>query len=144
MALNGKKIPEGRAVEPALADAIRARLKDGRLDCSAAFALAKEKGFAPLTGGRAGDSFGSHLSRCQLVLFGCPGRTKAWENPGWKGAEMRAGLEAAVHSALDPDGNLSCSAAWAIADRFGSAKVQLGFLASRLKIKIKQCQLGAF
>ena len=144
MALKGKKIPEGRAVEPPLADAIRARLKDGRLDCAAAFVLAKEKGFAPLTVGQAADSLGIHLSRCQLGLFGFPGRTKAWESPGWKGAEMREGLEAAVHSALDPDGNLSCFAAWAIADHFGSGRAQVGFLASRLKIKIKRCQLGAF
>lgn len=144
MALKGKKIPEGRAVEPALAEAIRSRLRDTRLDCAAAFALAKEKGVAPLDAGKAADSLGIHLSRCQLGLFGFPGHTKAWDAPGWKEIEMPTGFEAAVRSALGSDGSLSCVAAWALAGRFGIGRDQIGFLAGRLKIKIKRCQLGAF
>jgi hypothetical protein len=144
MALKDKKMPEGREIEPALAEAIRARSKDGRLNCAAAFVLAKEKGIAPLAAGEAADSLGIHLSRCQLGLFGFPGHAKAWERPGWKEADIPNGLEAAVRSALDPDGSLSCGAAWIIADRFGVGKAQVGFLASRLNIKIKRCQLGAF
>ncbi len=144
MALKGKKMPEVRAVDPALAAAIRARLKSGRLDCAAAFVLAKGKGIAPLSAGEAADSLGIHLGHCQLGLFGFPGHVKAWESPGWREAPMPEGLEAAVRSARDPDGSLSCIAAWAVADRFGIRRAQLGFLASRLKIKIKKCQLGAF
>jgi hypothetical protein len=144
MALKGKKIPKSGTVDPVLAGAIRVRLKDGLLDCAAAFALAKEKGVAPLNTGEAADSLGIHLSHCQLGLFGFPGHTKAWESPGWKEADMPEGLEVAVRSALDPDGSLSCAAAWAIADHFGAGRAQLGFHASRLKIKIKRCQLGAF
>lgn len=144
MALKGKKTPEGLAVEPALAGAIRARLKDGKLDCAAAFVLAGEKGIAPLAVGQAADTLGIHLSHCQLGLFGFPGHTKAWESPAWKEVDISGGLEAAIRSALDPDGCLSCAAAWAIADRFGIRRAQLGFLASRLKVKITRCQLGAF
>jgi hypothetical protein len=144
MALKDKKIPAGRAVKPALADAIRARLKNGRLDCTAAFILAKENAIAPLAVGEAADSLGIHLSRCQLGLFGFPGKAKAWESPGWKEAEVPKGLEPAVRSALDPDGSLSCLAAWTTADRFGVGRTQVGHLTSRLNIKIKRCQLGAF
>jgi hypothetical protein len=144
MALKDKKIPEGRTVEPGLANAIRARLKDGLLDCAAAFIVAKEKGIPPLAAGEAADSLSIHLSHCQLVLFGFPGHTKAWERPGWKEADIPNGLEAAFRSALDPDGSLSCAAAWSIADRFGVGRAQIGFFASRLNIKIKRCQLGAF
>lgn len=144
MALNGKKIPESRAVEPALANAIRARLKDGRLDCAAAFILAREKGLSPLAAGEAADSLGIHLSHCQLGLFGFPGRAKAWESPDWKEAAPPEDLEKSMRSALDPDGSLSCAAAWAVADLFGVGRAQLGFLANRLRIKIKKCQLGAF
>lgn len=144
MGLKGKRIPGSRAVEPALADAIRVRLKDGRLDCTAAFILAKEKGVTPHAAGEAADTLGIRLSRCQLGLFGFPGHAKAWESPGWKEAAMPQGLEAAVRAALDPDGSLSCSVAWAVADRFGIGRVHLGFLANRLKIKIKRCQIGAF
>lgn len=144
MALNDKKIPAGRTVEPALAEALRGGLKEGRLDCAAAFVLAEEKALTPLAVGEAADSLGIHLSRCQLGLFGFPGHAKAWESPGWKEAAPPAGLEDAVRSALDPDGSLSCAAAWDVADRFGVGRARLGAFAGRLKIKIKRCQLGAF
>lgn len=144
MALKDKKISAGRAVEPALADAIRARLKEGRLDCVAAFVLAKEKGVTPLAVGEAADSLGIHLSHCQLGLFGFPGHAKAWETPGWNEAPMPKGFEAAVRSSFGSDGSLSCASAWTLADRFGVGRVQVGFLASRLRIKIKRCQLGSF
>ena len=144
MALKDKKISAGQAVEPALADAIRTRLKDGRLDCISAFVLAKEKGIKPLTAGEAADSLGIHLGHCQLGLFGFPGQAKAWETSGWKEAKMPKDFEMAVRSALGPDGSLSCASAWAVADRFGVGRAQVGLLASRLRIKIVGCQLGAF
>jgi hypothetical protein len=144
MALKGKRIPEDRAVKPRLAAAIRAHLKDEKLDCAAAFLLAEETGITPLAAGEAADSLGIHLSHCQLGLFGFPGRAKAWESPGRIEAAPPEGLEAGIRSALDPDGSLSCASAWTVADRFGVGRVQLGFLANRLKIKVKRCQLGAF
>jgi hypothetical protein len=144
MGFENKRIREGRSVEPALTDAIRARLKEGKLDCAAAFVLAKEKGLSPLKAGEAADSLGIRLSHCQLGLFGFPGRAKAWESPGWKEGAMPEGLEEGVRSALEPDGSLSCAGAWDVAGRFGVGRAQLGFLANRLRIKIKRCQLGAF
>ncbi len=144
MALKDKKIPAGRPVDTALAEAIRGRLIDGTVGCAAAFTLAKEKGIAPLSVGEAADSLGIHLSHCQLGLFGFPGHAKVWDSPGWKEANAPAGIEEAVRSALDPDGSLSCAAAWTVADRFHVARAQVDRFASRLKIKIKRCQLGAF
>jgi len=144
MALKDKKIPAGRPVDPALAEAIRGRLIDGTVGCAAAFTLAKEKGVVPLAVGEAADTLGVHLSHCQLGLFGFSGHAKAWDIPGWKQANVPAGLEEAIRSALDPDGSLSCAAAWTAADRFGVARAQVGRLATRSNIKIKRCQLGAF
>jgi len=144
MALKFKKLKKDRKVEPGLAEAIRARLKEGRLGCAAAFVLAKEEGITPLAAGEAADSLGIHLSHCQLGLFGFPGHAKAWVRPGWKEAGLPDGFKASVRSALDPDGSLSCAAAWSISDRFGLGKAQVGFLISRFSIKIKRCQLGAF
>jgi len=144
MALKDKKIPEGRAVEPALADAVRARLKDGKLDCADDFVQSKEKDVAPIAVGEAADSLGVHLSHCQLGLFGFPGQAKAWKSPAWKDANPPEGFEAALRSALDPDGSLSCAAAWTAAGRFGLGRAQVGRLADRLNIKVKRCQLGAF
>jgi len=144
MALKNKKLIKDHEVEPALAEAIQARLKHGMLDCVAAFILAKEQGTAPFALGEAADSLGIHLSHCQLGLFGFPGHAKAWERPGWKKTDVPNGFETAVRSVLDPDGSLSCSAAWGLDDRFGVGRAQVGFFASLLNIKIKRCQLGAF
>ena len=144
MALKDKKTPAGRPVDPALAEAIRGRLIDGTVGCAAAFVLAKEKGVAPLTVGEAADSLGIHLSHCQLGLFGFPGHAKAWDSPVWKEANLSADLEETIRSALDQDGSLSCAAAWTVADRFRVGRTLVGFLATRLEIKIKRCQLGAF
>jgi hypothetical protein len=144
MALKDKKIPASRTVDEALADAIRMRLRDGRLDCAAAFALAREMEITPLSVGEAADSLDVHLSHCQLGLFGFPGHAKAWEGPGWKETQPPAGFEEAVRAVLEPDGSLSCAAAWTVADRFGVGRIQIGHLASGWKIKIKRCQLGAF
>jgi hypothetical protein len=144
MALKDKTPPAGRKVDPQLAEAIEARLKDGKLDCAAAFVVAKDRKVAPLAVGEAADSLDIHLSQCQIGLFGFPGHAKAWDAPGWKETVEPAGLEEAVRASLDPDGSLSCPAAWAVADRFSVARAMVGRLASRLKIKIKKCQLGAF
>lgn len=144
MALNDKKRSGIRAVDPALAASIKAKSKDGRLDCVAAFVIAEDTGIAPLAVGQASDSLGVHLSHCQLGLFGFPGHAKAWETGGWKEAAIPEGFEEAVRSSLDPGGSLACSAAWVLARRFGLARTQAGRLISRLNVKIKRCQLGAF
>ncbi|HOI44555.1 MAG TPA: hypothetical protein PLX50_02955 [Candidatus Aminicenantes bacterium] len=144
MALKDKNMTDVRAVDPALADSIRAELKDDRLDCVRAFVLADAKGITPLAVGGAADSLGVHLSHCQLGLFGFPGHAKAWETGGWKEMTMPEGFKEAIRSSLDPDGSLSCSAAWTLAARFGLVRAQAGFFASRLNVKIKHCQLGAF
>ena len=144
MALKDKKIPAGRPIDSVLAEAITARLRDGKLDCPAAFVLAKDKNLAPLAVGEAADSLDIHLSYCQLGLFGFPGHAKAWERPGWKDEVEPAGLEETLRASLDGDGSLSCAAAWKAADRFGVARALVGRLAGRLNIKINRCQLGAF
>jgi hypothetical protein len=144
MALKDKKVPAGRKIDPALAEAIRERLKDGKLDCADAFIIVKNMSVAALAVGETADSLDIHLGHCQLGLFGFPGHAKAWDAPGWTDTVEPAGLEDAVRASLDPDGSLSCPAAWNVADRFSVARALVGRFASRLNIKIKKCQLGAF
>ncbi|MDW7759605.1 MAG: hypothetical protein SCM96_03080 [Acidobacteriota bacterium] len=144
MALKDKDRAVNRAVDPALAEAVRDRIQGGTLDCTAAFALAAEKGVAPKTVGEAADDLDVHLSRCQIGLFGFPGHAKAWDQPDWKEPETPGGFEEAAHAAVDSDGSLSCASIWALAGRFGIPRAAAGFLADGMKFKIKRCQLGAF
>ena len=64
-----KKIDGNLKIDDALAAAIRARLRDGRLPCAAAFAIAEELGIPRSEVGRAADALGIRLSRCQLGAF---------------------------------------------------------------------------
>ena len=69
MALKNKKPEENLIIDDALAAAIRARVRDGRLTCAAAFLVAEELGIPRSEVGRAADALGIRLSRCQLGAF---------------------------------------------------------------------------
>jgi hypothetical protein len=53
-----------------LHQAMQDRLKDGKLPCNQAFAIAQILDLEPLTVGLAANETGIRISRCQLGLFG--------------------------------------------------------------------------
>ena len=69
MGFKDKKPDNNLKIDDALAAAIRARLRDGRLSCAAAFAIAEELGVSRSEVGRAADALGIRLSHCQLGAF---------------------------------------------------------------------------
>ncbi len=131
-------VPDERVVE-----AIRAGLVEGKLPCAQAFAIANRMGIPPLEVGRTADVLEVHLNRCQLGLFGYP------HKQGWVGTTLPArplpdGLEAAIRAASGNEGRLTCAQAWEIAARFHVPKMQVGYVADRMGVRVVQCQLGAF
>jgi len=144
MALDDKTIPTDLVADQRVAAAIRAGLQDDLLSCAAAFAAADQLRVAPIEVGRTADALRIRLTRCQLGLFGFPGHAKGWEAAGVAGLPVPAGLEDALRAARDEQGQISCSGLWAEADRFGVSRIQAGFVADRLGIPIRHCQLGAF
>lgn len=142
MALSDK--PTGTlSVEASLAQVIRVRLNDeGRLPCAQAFILATEHGLDPLTVGQAADALGVRLTRCQLGLFGYPSHAKGWDTlPA--DLPIASGLEAALRAASD-EGGISCRTLWELAAHVGVSRLVIGYVAERLGLKVKACQLGAF
>ena len=144
MSLDTKTLPEDLRPDPVVAAAIGARLVDGCLTCAAAFAAAQELRVSPAEIGRCADALRVRLARCQLGLFGFPGHCKGWEAAGAEALPIPQGLEDALCAARDRHGQLECSAVWCEADRFGVPRVQAGFVADRLGVPIRNCQLGAF
>lgn len=69
MGFKDKKTVGDPQIDDALAAAIRARLRDGRLSCAAAFVIAEELGIPRSEVGRAADALGIRLSHCQLGAF---------------------------------------------------------------------------
>jgi len=144
MALKDKKLSSDFIVDKRLEEAVRSQMKDGTIACASAFAVAKKSSADPLLIGKTADVLQIHLSHCQLGLFGFPGHAKGWNSA--KVAEIPApeGLEAAIRSALGPAGELTCGAAWELADRFHVSRILIGYITDKLKIRIHKCQLGAF
>ena len=131
------------APNAAIAAAIQEHLTDGNLDCADAFAIALNERATPRAVGENADMLSIRLARCQLGLFGYPGK-KGWEGAGVTILAVPEGLEAAITAAKNPDGRLTCVAAWRLADRFGVSRMQVGWIAENMAVKIVSCQLGAF
>ena len=127
-----------------LAEAIRGRLRENLLTCTAAFSVAEDEGVDPLVVGQTADAIQVHLSRCQLGLFGYPGHAKGWATARVGENSFPEELEEALRAARDRDGNLSCASAWELAEQFGISRIEVGFISDRLGVRIRQCQLGAF
>lgn len=141
MALEEKLIPENFVVDPALAAAIEAALTEGLLPCAVAFRVAEEQAVTPLQVGQTADVLGIRLTRCQLGLFGYPGHAKGWATVA--DLPIPEALAAAVQAAAT-EGRLTCSQAWQLAAAHGVSRLQVGYVAERLGVRIVACQLGAF
>lgn len=144
MALTDKTPDPDFQVDGTVAAAIRERLQDGLLPCVGAFAAAGALGRPPLEVGQTADALDVHLTSCQLGLFGYPGHAKGWEAAGVAALAVPAGLEDALRQARDERGEVSCLSLWRAAERFAVSRVQVGYVADRLGLPIRHCQLGAF
>lgn len=123
--------------------AINDHLVDGKLPCAAAFEVAGKLAVEPLAVGQTATGAEIRLNRCQLGLFGYPGKQ------GWKGSRtadraVPEGLEAALVEAAGADQELACARAWELAAAYNVPRMQVGYLADKLGLHISPCQLGAF
>jgi hypothetical protein len=143
MALRNKMIDPDAAVDQRIADAIRARLEEGRLPCAAALEAAEALAVAPIEIGRTADQLRIHLTRCELGLFGHPGGVKGWEAEGIANLPVPEGLEEALLAARDERGGIGCERLWREAESFSVQRLQVARVADRLGIKIRDCRLGA-
>jgi len=142
--MKDKQVPADFVVDTALTAAIEARAKDGKLACAQAFAIAESAQVAPSVVGQTADALSVGLDHCQLGLFGYPGHTKGWAVSTIADHPVPEGLEAAICTALDADGKLSCARAWQVATEFTIPKMLVGYIADQMGVRIVHCQLGAF
>ena len=144
MALGDKNQYEHGPVDKKIAEEINSRLEDSRLPCAAAMAAAQKLGAEPADIGRAADALAIRLTACQLGLFGFPGRVKGWTGEGVAQHPVPSGFEEAVRAARSADGGISCASLWKVAELFSVPRIQAGYVADRLGIAVRNCQLGAF
>ena len=120
-------------------DEIIKHAKGGELPCAVAFEIAKALKIAAYELGKNADLLNIRLVKCQLGLFGYQPAKKIVKPL----SDVDQDLKDAINHSL-PDGKLSCKDAWEIAARFEITKVKVSNACEAIKIKIKECQLGAF
>ncbi len=124
-----------------LKEYILEQAKEGELPCALAFEIADKKGMPIEDIGNYADLLEIRLTKCQLGLFGyTPNKKKVTPvHPS------DSGLKNAIESALTPaEGCLSCKNAWHIASTQKCKKMDVSCACEAMKIKITNCQLGAF
>lgn len=125
--------------DPAVADAVASKAKDGRISCAAAFEIAGRLGADPAAVGKTLDLLNLRLIKCQLGLFGYEPQKKIASPPQTSPPELLEALRGSLQ-----DGRLPCVRAWALAEKFQLPKLRVGGVCEAAGIKIKPCQLGAF
>ncbi len=134
-----KKRPPELKLNPAIADAVKQGVSDGKISCAGAFKVAGKLKVTPHEVGFTIDLLEVPVIKCQLGLFGYGPPNKrviAAET-------VSPALESAIGEAL-VKGKLPCAQAWEIAVKFKIAKREISSACETLKIKVSSCQLGTF
>lgn len=136
------KHPPGTVADKRLADAVRGKERDGRLACAQASKISRELGISMADIGRTADLLEVRIHKCILGLFGRTtetGEKRPLPIPEFVSDELkRAVLEGAK------DGKMSCATVWKIADESNISRETVAGVCEIEKIKIVNCQLGAF
>ena len=123
----------------ALVKEINASLTEGRLPCPMAFKAALKLNIVPITVGVKADELGIKISNCQL---GCFGKEKATHEE-LADMQIAPAVAEAVQSSL-VSGKIPCKTAWDVAKKLTVSRRKVGDTASKLNIRVSDCQLGCF
>jgi hypothetical protein len=143
MAFSERETPEDFTPRPEIRAAIEERLADGKLACASAFAIVHAHDIEPLEVGWTANVMDVRLNRCQLGLFGYPGK-QGWNNSNVPDLPVPAGMAEAIKAYGEAHDTLPCITAWDIASQFETSRMLVGYIADKLGVKITPCQLGAF
>ncbi len=116
-------------------------LVEGRLPCALVFRAAETLEATAAEVAADANRTDVRICHCQLGLFGYEGfGTKGF--PGTIESVPEAVADALRNAASGDE--ISCAAAWHVADRLGIPRPLAGACADRLNLRITHCQLGCF
>ncbi|MBI4267205.1 MAG: hypothetical protein HY662_00285 [Chloroflexi bacterium] len=111
----------------------------GELPCPVALDIARKLNIAPGIIGDKANRLKIRISKCQLGCFSVkkamPESMESESLTGTLSKELRTSL---------PGQKLPCKEAFEIAGKLNTSRRQVGDAATRLKIRIVECQLGCF
>lgn len=136
------KHPSGITINEQIARMVREKSPGGELACAMAEKISKELGIEISKVGITADLLEIKIKKCQLGLFGYG--KKPLHGKGIQAADSVSDeMERAIDEAAE-NGQVTCAALWAIADRLDTKRKEVSAACETLKIKIRKCQLGAF
>ncbi len=115
------------------------RVTDNELSCVVAFEIAGKLNVPAKDIGEAADKLKIKIVKCQLGLFGYKPDKKTVKPAENVSAELKASINDSIES-----GKLSCIKAWEFAAKLKIQRFSVSCACETLKIKIKECRLGAF
>ena len=133
------KHPSGTTADPAIKNALKAVVKEGRVSCAAAHRVANELNVSAGAVGVAIDLLEYRLVKCQMGLFGYSPR-KRIVTPS---KDVDPAVKQIIMTQVT-DQRLECAAAWQIAAHLEMPRMAVANICEGMGIKIAHCQLGAF
>ncbi|MDP2645743.1 MAG: hypothetical protein Q8P24_12455 [Desulfobacterales bacterium] len=136
------KHPKENTLNKKIAEAIRKMSPGGTLACGSAEKISGDLQFEIAQVGITADLLEVKIDKCQLGLFG-------WGQKPNHGKDIPAidTVSGKIKNALDAaaeNGAVTCASLWRIADQLGVNRKTVSATCDALKLKIRQCQLGAF
>jgi hypothetical protein len=138
-----KDLPPGFTVDSDIAAKMQEQVEDGMLSCARAHGIARKMKVSPELIGHTADALDIRLSKCQLGLFGYPHK-KGWDAAGVPEKPIPDDFTADLQSTIAGQDKITCLVLWEIAAKHGISRLQAGYIAENLGIRIVDCQLGAF
>jgi hypothetical protein len=112
---------------------------NGQIPCAVAFRIAEKLKLVPRVIGDKANELKVRIINCQLGCFYVEKAT----HEDLEGRVIDPRLTGEVQAAL-VQGKLPCRVAFQIAEKLKAGRKQVGDAATKLKIKIADCQLGCF
>ena len=133
------KHPEGTKADPRIAEKIEQQLVGNRILCTSAHEIAQDLSVTPDQVGQNLDLLEVRISKCQMGLFGYSPEKRIVK----PASNISTDLNQAIENSL-VEGRISCERCWEIARQQGIRRIDVASACEAKRIKIIQCQLGAF
>ncbi len=130
---SSENVEEGLAVE------LKASLVDGKLPCAVAFKVARDLNITPGTVGDKANELKVRIINCQLGFFAVEKATHSDLDDMPIATEVQEKIQTSLINS-----KLPCNVAFQIAGELKVGRKQVGDTATKLNIKIANCQLGCF
>ncbi len=126
-------------MENKLEAAVKTSLVDGYLPCPVAFKVAQKMGVTPGAVGDEANRLKIRIINCQLGCFKIEKALPVNQD----NSKIAEAVAEKIKGSLVND-HLPCAVAFEVGKEIKVTRQQIGDAANKLKIKIKNCQLGCF